>query len=208
MSTESINVAELASGVANILGWYVLGDANESRASIVRGDHMVLRINERRDKKPRVNVYLDVSDIRGVTQYVTNQASTNHSVHCSPTVQAIVSAIMTRLLPGAETTYYEIVADCERQEFERREKVRIMEELAQRLGTRVSGSGGYEQRTRELIQQGEGEVNYRLNGLSLDFKASGDGRSFHLHGYVNYIPVDLMWRLIPVIEQWQAEKLA
>ena len=42
--------------------------------------------------------------------------------------------------------------------------------------------------------------------FQLEIRYTGYENSFHLKGYSNYIPIDLMCRLIPVIEQWWSEQ--
>ena len=47
----------------------------------------------------------------------------------------------------------------------------------------------------------EGYVIYkRGEAFQLEIRYTGYENSFHLKGYSNYIPIDLMCRLIPVIE--------
>ncbi len=208
MSTESINVAELARSVARLLDWRLTDGASIWQAEIQRADGLAITIADRSKKKPVVDVYVNLNGMKGVSPGQVKEISTKYSVLCTPNVSAVVSAIRSRILPEADADYRAVIENINHAEHIRLTKIAIMEELAWRLHTEVQGSGGYEQRCRELIEQGEGEISYHLNDLWLYFKASGDGRSFRLTGYTNSIPVDLMWRLIPVIDAWQAEQSA
>ena len=197
----------LADSVCRILGnWRIAGHPEPSHACIKRVDGLCLSITET-DKGGRnklmVKVYFDFdASLNGLNkEYVSRQDDDTRSISCQTDPRSVASAIQSRLLPAAEQTYFRLKAKCEEKEHAAQHRRQVLADLAAAIGARVHAD--YDPSSQSYK---DGEVTYKRGEFWLDMRCNHDGDAFALKGYCNFIPVDLMCRLIPVIEQWWAEQ--
>ena len=204
MNIGKVNCQELAYNVCSILGnWRVTSPESKENwgASITRADGLCLWITETKTsgKKPMVEISLDHrKSIPGIDNDFVLHAD-SHSVKCEGNPTAAASAIRVRLIQDAEQAFFKLRDEKETKDRQTRYCVQVLADLGQAIGYPPRGRDGE-------VERGYGRVNYERGGLSLDIEFTNYKGAFDLKGYCNRIPIDLMHRLIPVIEAWHAEK--
>lgn len=210
MNIGNTDCAKLAERVVELLGdWHVVGELEAWCARIARADGLCLWITEaetrgRTAAKPMVTVSFDFhASLNGLNKgYVSVQDDDTRSINCQTDPRSVASAIQSRLLPTVEQTYFRLKTKCEKCERDAQHRRQVLADLAAAIGERVRGGDD-----AAMSGDREGYVIYKRGAaFQLEIRYTGYENSFHLKGYSNYIPIDLMCRLIPVIEQWWSEQ--
>lgn len=152
-------------------------------------------------KLPYKKVYLEVSprlDNLGdaITQETKNRETDGIKTTCQPTLDALLRAI-EKITLQAEPIYLEFV--------DRINKEKMQEQIAeQNLDVILKALSGARQTKTPWNRDKLLGFTYTNKEFRLDGEV--DDNKISLKGYSNSIPVDLFLKLVPVIQEWEAEQ--
>lgn len=201
---------ELAHAAARKLGGWTVsecitrgGELDEDDAYLESPDKdCVFRVSEtQKGKTVRLNVWLDTKFIEPKVEHANEvKASREHSESCVATSVAL-AGLIGRMFPAARVCYTEIRQWTIARDLEKKHNIAAAKKLAEAFGVRVAKP------IEQYGQENHGdyiEVSVRQGDLLLHLLASGD--SWLLKGFSNHIPMDLMDRFLPIIQEWIKEQ--
>ena len=192
-----MTVLELAQQAAYIMGWVISSNYESSdSAKIQRPDDKLTFWIHVPYKKKNLEIQLDLGHL-DISRDTRTRTESLYAATCTHDAHAIVRTIEQRLIPTAMPVYTEFLNDIDKATRTKARQLRELQDLASVFGTTVRMGETY----RTDVDPHFGITMF---DLTLDFEAGN--RGFALKGYCNSIPVDLMMRLVPVINAWHAEK--